>query len=741
MDAGQSLELARLAEAQHRAGDALRLYRHALQLRPDWYWAERALARLLAMLHRHAEAGSLLARLSAARPADPETWRLAADLAMRRGVPAEQVAHLERALVLVPDPSSLRLELASAQAAMHRFDLADLIFEAHLAARPTDPKAWSARAAAAEHQPDPRIAERRWLEVLERAPGQVEPQLGMARMAERCGRFGAAERICFELARARPEEAPILLHLVRLLLAQSRHADAEPWLARALALQPDHPAPKLLEVRLLAEAGRTRAAKAVAMEVAERYPERPDAQAQPALVARLAGRRRQAGELLAQLALTFPDSSWATLRLAEHLEEHGSARDARGAVEAGLERGQDALALRLRAVDLDFALDDRAAALAHLEPLADEYPARHDVLKRVARAEIRAGRVVVARRLWAACADGEPGVSGPPVHLVRLDANPISEGEREIRLFAKMRNELARLPWLLDFYRRQGVDRFVIADHASTDGTRDYLLARDDVHLFVTADAFDAAAGGTRWYNHLLERFGCGHWCLTVDADEVFAYPSAERLPLPGLVAWLEGQGAEAMSAFMLDLYPSRPVSELAVAPGESPFRSCRHFDPDGYVVLDRSDFPFRTVWGGAAARVLHRRRRLGPMLQKVPLVRWNPELRYTSNTHLLYPVRLAEETGVLLHFKYLNNFADRVRTEAARRQYWAGGRVYADFARHLARGDGCFLHPGSTELTGTAQLVELGLMQSTPAFDRFAAARAGAPLPEWPGVGDAHGA
>ena len=74
------------------------------------------------------------------------------------------------------------------------------------------------------------------------------------------------------------------------------------------------------------------------------------------------------------------------------------------------------------------------------------------------------------------------------------------------------------------------------------------------------------------------------------------------------------------------DLYPDTPVADLEAAPGESPFASCRFFDRDGHVVLDRPDFPFRTVWGGVAARVLHRGRALGPMLQKVPLVRWRPD-------------------------------------------------------------------------------------------------------------------
>lgn len=179
------------------------------------------------------------------------------------------------------------------------------------------------------------------------------------------------------------------------------------------------------------------------------------------------------------------------------LERRGRVGEGLAVIEAGLGLCPDMFSLRLRAVDLAFAIDEPACVRHHLEPLIDDYPLHRDVGKPIARAEVAAGRIASAPRLWGAYGVSEPTVSGTPVRMIR----------------------------------------------------------RDDVPLYVTADAFDGF-GGTRWYNHLLKAHGCGHWRPTVDADEFLAYPGAERLTLRQLAEHLDAQGAEAMRAFMLDMYP-----------------------------------------------------------------------------------------------------------------------------------------------------------------------------------------
>jgi hypothetical protein len=124
--------------------------------------------------------------------------------------------------------------------------------------------------------------------------------------------------------------------------------------------------------------------------------------------------------------------------------------------------------------------------------------------------------------------------------------------------------------------------------------------------------------------------------------------------------------------------------------------------------------------------------------LHKVPLVRWEEGLHYTSSTHTLFPVPLAAETGVLLHLKYMADFVDRARVEAQRKQYWQGAKRYTVFNRRLESSTTVDFRCDLTErFRSTAQLVRLGLMRSSPELDELAADLGPArPLPGWPVAG-----
>ena len=140
-------------------------------------------------------------------------------------------------------------------------------------------------------------------------------------------------------------------------------------------------------------------------------------------------------------------------------------------------------------------------------------------------------------------------------------------------------------------------------------------------------------------------------------------------------------------------------------------------------------------VAGGLVARFLYDRKLDGVILHKVPLVRWQEDLRYTCSTHTLYPVPLAQETGVLLHFKFIADFIDRARIEAERKQYWQGAKRHVEFTRRMRDKPAIDFTCELTErFRSTLQLVELGLLQSTPELDALAAIASPAnPLPGWP--------
>jgi hypothetical protein len=303
----------------------------------------------------------------------------------------------------------------------------------------------------------------------------------------------------------------------------------------------------------------------------------------------------------------------------------------------------------------------------------------------------------------------------------RVDQRPLTLGPRDIICLACVRNENLRLPYFLAYHRELGVDRFLVIDNDSTDGTTEFLLEQPDVHLFLTAQPYAEAGHGVAWWNTLIERYGLGRWVLTVDADELLVYPECDSVRLRQLCDDLDERQEEALLTFLLDLYSDQPIRDTHYQRGSSFMTTCAWFDAHGYrqeSPRDPSRVPTR---GGPRERLFWTADQTwpSPYLRKLPLVRWRNGLRYTHSTHLVEGVRTAQITGALLHFKLFADFIELVEIEAERRQRWGQSRQYAAYRDALARQPAMTAHhAGSVRYQGVGQLVELGLMtghQQTP--------------------------
>ena len=347
--------------------------------------------------------------------------------------------------------------------------------------------------------------------------------------------------------------------------------------------------------------------------------------------------------------------------------------------------------------------------------------------------------------------------------LVRIDQRAISNSHAEIRAFMTVRDEMLRLPRTLDHYRRIGVDRFMIVDNGSTDGSREFLLAQPDCHVFLTHNSYAESGYGIAWQHSLLDEYGTNHWCLTVDADEWFIYPGYESHSLRTLAAHLERTGAQGMFAFLLDMYGSGTVAESSSLTQTSPFDHSRYFDRDyrwrrRFFIrgLERPRFPEYDVVGGPRFRLLlpslYRHLYLleiiwqlgyyvyllvgktpipvslrpAPTLTKIPYLRWLPGTRYIT-PHATTPIKLSDVTGVLLHFKFLADFRIRVAKEVERKEHWGAAREYARYWTKLQDNPLLSLHyRGSVEYEGSEQLISLGLLKEDPAWKQLREAAGG---------------
>jgi hypothetical protein len=315
-----------------------------------------------------------------------------------------------------------------------------------------------------------------------------------------------------------------------------------------------------------------------------------------------------------------------------------------------------------------------------------------------------------------------------PRQLEKLDGRPVFDRPGAVLAFVGVHNEMVRLPFFLDYYRKLGVDWFFVMDNCSSDGTREFVLEQPDCHCFHTEGShFALNVDPPRWTNALLNVFGDDRWCLSMDADELFVYPHCESVPLDRLCEYLGGIGRQAVTAAMVDMYSDGPLRNPSYRQGENFLAGAPYFDsrPAGFRA-NFGGFPPRQMFGGVRERafwkgpIAHTR---PPCLTKVPLVKWRKGMAYRVAQHTISEVGLAEISGALLHFKFLSGFEEKTEksvTENAgvpekglqeREAYLAALRRDPDMS---------LMYELSVRYENSGQLVRLGWMESTPDYERF---------------------
>lgn len=316
-------------------------------------------------------------------------------------------------------------------------------------------------------------------------------------------------------------------------------------------------------------------------------------------------------------------------------------------------------------------------------------------------------------------------------NLQQVDKKAISTKRNEILAVVVCHNEMRRLAWFLDYYRKLGIDRFFIVDNASDDESVKFLLEQPDVHIFHTTDSYLESRAGLDWSKAILDSYGHGHWCLTVDVDEILIYPGSETVPLKTLCAYLDSADAQGLYTFMIDMYPRGPLQDFTYVPGTSFLQACPCFDADNYHVVPVRRFPFLEIRGGPRERCFFPMQEKasgsqkdtvpGPPLKKIPLVKWERGLLYTNSTHFLNKaIPLANISGLILHFKFFEDFLDHAKRELARGQRWNAGAQYQRYLETISNDSKfTFCYQGTAEYRDSLQMIELGhLRPSWPYFD-----------------------
>jgi hypothetical protein len=343
-----------------------------------------------------------------------------------------------------------------------------------------------------------------------------------------------------------------------------------------------------------------------------------------------------------------------------------------------------------------------------------------------------------------------PGIKPPPAaqnetsENKRIDDKDILDEKSEILLFAKIKNESLRIEYFLEWYRHLGIARFFLIDNGSNDGTLEIINNQPDCHVFQNAGNMGHAKAGIDWITPLLNEYGVGHWCVIADTDELLVYQDYETEGLSVLCERLRSSGFDAFHCMLIDMYPSHSRDAEEYSAGQSFLKFSPFFDRKGYSFSRLEDGNI-TVKGGPRSRLFYSdfrslvarlARRIKsivaglpvirsmnlfknlnpkspPLLNKVPLVYWNASMSYGGAAHYLYNAKIATETGALLHFKFLGDFASRMGNATLAAAYFNQGEEYKRYnARLRSQNVIGFQCNWTVPFEGSRQLIDLRLIR-----------------------------
>ena len=288
-----------------------------------------------------------------------------------------------------------------------------------------------------------------------------------------------------------------------------------------------------------------------------------------------------------------------------------------------------------------------------------------------------------------------------------------------ILAFGCFRNEEGRLPFFLDHYRRLGVTHFLCVVNDSTDNTRAILEAAPDCSVWETDASYKASRFGMDWIGYLQMQYGHGHWCLTVDADELLVYPGSDHRDLRALTSWLDQTRQRAFAAPLLDLYPEGALGDVHYAPGQAPWEVLTHYDAWNTTHIWQPKQRNQWIQGGPRARIFFAAEpKRAPTLNKIPLVKWDRRYSYVTSTHILLPRHLNQAfdatpglpvIGALLHTKFLDSIVEKSAEERVRGEHFQNSTLYDAYYEALTKNPTLW-HSGAKLYRGLDGLAEDGV-------------------------------
>ena len=281
----------------------------------------------------------------------------------------------------------------------------------------------------------------------------------------------------------------------------------------------------------------------------------------------------------------------------------------------------------------------------------------------------------------------------------------------------------------IEHYLRMGFQHIFFLDNGSTDQT--IAIAKTYSNVSICQSALPISSHQRLFKKYLAQRAARGGWCLDADIDEFFDYPYSEVLPLQNFLDYLNGHEYTAVITQMLDMFSDKPLSHLASEQKEDLPRAYPYFDLSNIASTSYrtseltakfgsanriSNEDTALYWGGIRKTLYGN----NCLLSKHSLFRPDAGVQLFPHVHFVDKSRLADVSGVLLHYKLTSN-AMAVAMQN-RDHFKENSKTYNAFIEVIKeQSTREIIRESAERFQRSVELVERKFLMMSPAYEGYA--------------------
>lgn len=319
----------------------------------------------------------------------------------------------------------------------------------------------------------------------------------------------------------------------------------------------------------------------------------------------------------------------------------------------------------------------------------------------------------------------------------------------EVNLFSIVKNEKYLMPAFFEYYRKLGVQQFIILDDRSDDGTLEFLTAQTDCLVLSSRFTFGEKIkitgskykkkikrAGTLLKQIIPKKYLIGKYAVYADADEFLILP--KNIPdISTLIKKLNKIRIDCVAASLIEFYPQSPKSWTKISTPmtfNDLIEESSYFDahplfsinPGGQINVKKSysfskrlfrKYKIKSInpklswlphW---LTNILPFYIQQSPVL-KTPIINWSDKVYMTGSHRANVPPPCEICLGIA-HFKFTSDFAQKIKQAMKNKAHFSNSIKYFNYNLLLEKisesGDD-FLYPLSRKFKDSDCLEKAGL-------------------------------